>query len=362
MEKQLKLMSWPVKLPSSMFTGWLMINHPPVEGAYELGFGEPQKEWDVKMMEDIIAFYEADTYDVNSEIWGGIIKNHGDFIEFMRKRDYTNMFNYLRYMFTNPLMHGVAQGDFFYNRLIGNDENIVNNTGFAIYDKFITLMESTGLVPMFAPEDYQKEPKNFLKYYTVDPDKYIQILEQHYGIELKAPAYQGGHFGIQTAGHGLYSDRDIMSLAVAIRIAERYWEVRDTITICDIGGGVGHLAYYLTKFGFKNITTIDVPTVAAASIYFLDTNLPGNTIIKAMPGYFFGSIFDLVINVDGLTGYGVTEAKKYVDHIATNAKHFYSVNKESDSVRVCDVAGSLRRVTRNPCWLRRGYVEEDYVR
>lgn len=358
---KLKLMQVPLSLPSNMFTSFLMINHPPVEGAYETGFGTPCPVFNPELMKEVADFYLDQNFEVKSEIWGSIATKHKDFIDFINARNYPAMHEYLRYMFAEPLMHGVAQGDFFYARLKSNDDALVGATAFAIYDKFITLMEGVGLVPVFSPEDYQKDPKDFLKYYTIDPDKYMQLLESHYGIDLRAPTFQGNHFGIKTAGHGLYSDRDIMALGVAIRIAERYWDQRESMYICDIGGGVGHLSYYLTKFGFKNLTTIDVPTVSAAAKYFLNTNLPGHTINIKCPDDFDGH-FDLVINVDGLTGYGLEGAKHYTDIIMQKSRHFLSINKESDTIRVCDLMGNWRRATRNPFWLRRGYVEEDYVR
>jgi hypothetical protein len=356
---KLKLMTWPVRLPFNMFTGMLMINHPPVEGAYETDFGDKQHVRDMNHMKDLCQWYNnyLKSYKVDSEIWAGIVKNHLHLIDMLETDDYEGLFDYLASMFKHPITYGLAQGDVYYRRLVDESDFRVN-MAFAIYDKFISLMESSGLIPMFSPEAYEKNPQWFLKYYTIDPDKYMQLLETHYGAELKAPLYQGGLFGIRTQGHGLYSDRDIMSLGVAIKIAERYSDKKD-ISICDLGGGVGHLAFYLTKLGFKSVTTVDIPTVTVASAFFLDTNLPGNMIAKITPPMFDGK-YDLVVNVDGLTGYGVKQAREYTKIISSNARHFYSINKESDELRVCDIT-DMKRVTRNAFMLRRGYIEEDYI-
>ena len=362
MTKELKLMSWPVRLPSNYFTGFLMISHPPVEGGCEFGWGKPVETRDDKMLEDICDYFESriDKESIGmpgSVIWDSLVPTHAEFIEMLKERDYEKLHEYLRNMFTQPITHHIAQGDYFYNKLLKDEDDIQKNTGFAIYDKFITILEATALIPTFSPESYQID-NEFLKYYTVSPDKYIDTLEEHLGYELQAPKYSGQHFGIQTERHGLYSDRDIMALGVAIRISESYWNKKD-IEIVDIGSGLGYLPYYLKKLGFTNITHIDIPTVSTAGKYFLDTNMPGHGIKFVSPKDFTGE-YDLVINVDGITRYSKAAAELYMEKTSENAKHFLSINRESDKFRVSDIC-DMRRVSRNPFWYRKGYIEEDYV-
>ena len=74
----------------------------------------------------------------------------------------------------------------------------------------------------------------------------------------------------------------------------------------------------------------------------------------------FRSDFDLVINVDGLTQYSKEAAEGYTSKISAKTKHFLSINREFDEFRVSDIC-KMRRISRNQFWLRRGYVEEDYV-
>lgn len=362
---QLKLMEWDVKLPFNMFSRMLMINHPPVLGAYEFDKG---KYWGTNKapnyedaLKKVVEFWKEHAGpDVTSEIWSNMAKvGHNQFREMLDNGDIKNLDWYLENMFERPITDGLAQGE-RYTTMLSNEE-FRKNAGAMIYDKFIGLMEAVSIIPTFAPEDYEKEPRGMLKYYTIESDKYLQLLEDHFGKDLKAPKYQGGHFGIKTA-HGLYSDRDIMSLFIAIRIFERYGN-QPNISICDLGGGVGHLAYWLTKFGFTNITLVEVPTVAAAAVYWLETNLPGHK-IKVLPCQKFCQVnqtWKLVINQDGITGYG-DDAQKYADQIMKTCDHFYSVNKETDFTRVTDLFHKWTRVTRNPFWLRRGYVEEDYIK
>jgi 2-polyprenyl-3-methyl-5-hydroxy-6-metoxy-1,4-benzoquinol methylase len=92
---------------------------------------------------------------------------------------------------------------------------------------------------------------------------------------------------LQTEVDGLFSDRDIMALGVAIRIKETYWNRKD-ISICDIGSGLGYLPYYLKQLGFNNITHVDLPTISVASKYFMKTNMPDFDLKYVSPQDFDG--------------------------------------------------------------------------
>ena len=363
MNKEIRMMKWTVKLPASHFTGFLMINHPPAEGNYVSGWGKPFSKRDDKILNDLCDYFIERTKKENllsdSIIWDSIVPGHEEVIKYLLKRDLDKLHLYMQNMFKMPITNGTAQGDRYYNLLIRNEDDIQQHVAFSIYDKLLTLMEATGLIPMFSPEEFAKK-NDFLRFYAISVDKYIEMLEYNNdGCDLSAPKYQGTHFGLQSESHGLYSDRDIMSLGVAIRIAERYWDKKD-ISIIEVGAGVGHLAYYLYKLGFKNLTLVEIPTVAVSAKYFLDTNLEGHNIKIISPEEFTGKA-DLVINIDGLTEYNLEVAKSYVDKISKNSKHFYSVNREIDPFKVCDIT-PMNRVTRVPFWFRRGYVEEEFIR
>lgn len=353
-------MNWPVRLPSNLFTGFLMISHPPVEGACEFGWGAVPEDVSDDFLNSLCDYFEErmedETLDAGSMEWDAIIPTHAEFVELLKNRDIEQLRFYLAHMFTKPLCHGTAQGNYFYDRLIKNTDEIQKNTGFAIYDKFLTLMEANAIIPAFSPEEYQVK-NDFLKFYTIEPDDYMDMLERSFECDLTAPAYQGNHYGIQTSRHGLYSDRDIMALGVAIHIKQSYWDRKD-VTICDIGGGVGYLAYWLKKLGFENVTYVDLPTTTVSAKYFLETN--GVTNVKFISPKEFDGKYDLVVNFDGITTYGEKTAKDYIEKIEANAEHFLSVNREIDEYRVADIC-DMRRISRNPFWLRKGYITEDYV-
>jgi 2-polyprenyl-3-methyl-5-hydroxy-6-metoxy-1,4-benzoquinol methylase len=360
-KKLLKLMSWPIRLPSTYFTGLLMINHPPVEGGFNIGWGKPYEKRDDDFILSLCDYFEERTkqesLETGSIVWGSIVPTHAEFIELLKNRDCEKLHEYFRFMFAKPLTFGLAQGEFFYTRLKKDDEEIQKNTGFAVYDKFLSLLEAVSVVPAFSPEHYQST-NEWLKYYSVPMDQYLDELEAHVGHKIQAPEYQGEHFGLQTERHGLFSDRDIMALGVAIRIMESYWNRKD-ISICDIGSGLGYLPFYLKQLGFENITHIDIPTVTVAAKYFMKTNMPDFDLKYITPSEFNGE-YDLVINFDGLSTFNRKDAEDYANKISENAKHFLSINREIDDFRVCDIM-NMNRITRNPFWYRRGYIEEDYV-
>lgn len=361
MTKQLKMMTWQVKLPSNYFTGFLMINHPPVEGGCEFGWGKEYPHRDDAFLLELCDYFvnrvSQESIETGSVVWGSIVPTHAQFIEYLKTRNCEKLHEYLQNMWTKPLTYGIAQGEFFYDRLQKNDDEIQKNTGFAIYDKFLTLLESVGVLPTFSPEQFQAN-SDYLKYYSVSVDRYLTELEDHLKCKIQAPPYQGGHFGIQTENHGLFSDRDIMALGVAIRILESYWN-RPNITICDLGSGLGYLPYYLNIFGFKNVTHLDIPTVTVAAKYFMKTNAPEIDLKYISPNEFDGK-YDLVVNLDGMSTYNKDVAQEYANKISQNTKHFLSINREFDEFKVSEIM-NMTRVTRNPFWLRRGYVEEDYV-
>ena len=132
-----------------------------------------------------------------------------------------------------------------------------------------------------------------------------------------------------------------MALGVAIHIKQSYWD-RKNISICDIGGGVGYLAYWLNKLGFENVTYIDLPTITVSAMYFLHTNGIEN-VTFLNPDQFDGD-YDVVINFDGITTYGEKTAKEYLNKIAENGKHFLSINREFDEYRVSDIC-EMRRIS-----------------
>ena len=87
-KKLLKLMSWPIRLPSTYFTGLLMINHPPVEGGFNIGWGKPYEKRDDDFILSLCDYFEERTkqesLETGSIVWGSIVPTHAEFIELLK--------------------------------------------------------------------------------------------------------------------------------------------------------------------------------------------------------------------------------------------------------------------------------------
>ena len=184
--------------------------------------------------------------------------------------------------------------------------------------------------------------------------------------------------GIQTK-YGVASNRHIFYLWVVKRIIELC--PNKNSSIIEIGAGFGLLGYYLDRIGYRDYTTIDLAMINACQTYFLSRNLPyrnlilsgdvenpfdpqHNDSIKLLHSTDFKDVpknrFSIMVNMDGLTEYGLAEASKYAQ--SDCAPILFSINCESNPYRVYDIAQPSRKlVYRYPFWLRPGYIEELYV-
>ena len=152
--------------------------------------------------------------------------------------------------------------------------------------------------------------------------------------------------------------------------------------VLEIGGGLGRTAFYAHKLGITDYTIVDIPMTALAQGYFLGNALGENSImidgeklspqesasrVKLLsPHAFFSSSehYDLIINVDSLTEIGQETASAYWDAIEKRADLLLSINHETNPFSISQfIKGSknILKSSRNPYWMRRGYLEEVVV-
>ena len=100
-QKLLKLMSWPIKLPSNYFTGLLMINHPPVEGGCISDWGKIYEKVDESFLKTLCDYFEDrlknDSVNTESIVWSAIVPTHAEFIELLKSRKYDELNEYLKF-------------------------------------------------------------------------------------------------------------------------------------------------------------------------------------------------------------------------------------------------------------------------
>jgi hypothetical protein len=189
----------------------------------------------------------------------------------------------------------------------------------------------------------------------------------------------------------IWNIRDFDFILAAKTVSDLMLE-RKNISIMEIGGGFGGLAYWFYKIGFRNITIYDVPEMNIIQAYYLSKTLPDIKIsfydeynkpeknsseIKILPYWCLDNVslksYDLAINQDSLPEIPVPIAKYYLKKIIeTTKEYFYSANQEAYAPNylsgflqepvhelVKDIK-ELRLLFRSQFWVRTGYAQEIY--
>jgi len=252
-----------------------------------------------------------------------------------------------------------------------------------VKDRLVGLAEAIGCLPLENPEAGRWGENLF-----VDTDQLVEMIEKAMGITIAPPDVGAGRYGLRTS-RGIFNYRDVQALFTAWRVKELL--KRDVNPrVCEIGGGLGKVAYYCHLFGIRNYTIIDLPQVNVFQGYYLAKALPGMNVmlygedgetgtpegLRVYPSSAFPDLtdntFDLVLNQDSMPEMGHEVALNYVTQIKRKSdRWFLSINHESEArftgggahpviFRLVEESGGYERVYRMPFWLRRGYAEELY--
>lgn len=224
--------------------------------------------------------------------------------------------------------------------------------------------------------------------YHVDPpvnanhlttDELLDRIQQQLPFPIRFPPFSGNCLQGLLTKYGVTSNRHLFYLWVLKRILELCPDPQSGII--EIGAGFGVLGYYLDQVGYRDYTTIDLAMINVCQAYFLAKNLPNRTLIlsseagnpfdpqyrdaiKLLHATDFPSVpkhrFSLMVNMDGLTEMGATQAAQYAQSHC--APMLLSINHELNEFRVLDIVQPHKTLKyRYPFWLRDGYVEELYV-
>lgn len=249
-------------------------------------------------------------------------------------------------------------------------------------EELVRLAEALGVCGISNPENDAYHKQRIPPAANVDnlsPDEILDRIQTALPFAIQFPMFSGNcNLGIPTK-YGITSNRHIYYLWVLKKVIELCPD-RST-GIIEIGAGFGMLGYYLHQLGYMDYTTIDLALINACQTYFLHRNLPERNLVlsgdvedpfdlkhreclkllhcsdfKAVPANRFG----LMVNMDGLTEYGLEQAKVYVQ--SDCAPVLLSINHEVHPYRVCELPQPNRKMAyRYLFWLRPGYVEELYV-
>jgi hypothetical protein len=304
-------------------------------------------------------------------MWGSIFLRHQFFLNWMRNGELEQAHEHLNLMYQSPLMIGIGQGS-GETEIMQEYELVKHFRGLRSWDVFLGVMEYCGLC---GPQNHEQGAS-----FVATP---IESFIKNLPAEIIPPQWQGGLWGLKTS-RGIFSDRDLISLYIALKIREKF-PVEET-RILEIGGGAGYTAYWLYQLGFRNIFMVDIPSVAACQAYQLAANIGAENIslphenqeaavkfisIEQIPHRVDN--FDLVINCDSMPEMDKESLNTYLDFISNHARSFYSINQESRgthggvnqhvvrSVIKNEYQGRLTRIDRSKFWLRDGYAEEWYI-
>lgn len=281
----------------------------------------------------------------------------------------------LEYILNNP--HN-------YNIFYGFDDNcktIHDNSGFnfnfryskSIIDKLLSFCEFLGILRLDYPEGLKQ------RYKFLDIEELIIKIEKKIHLKLKFNNPFPGEKGINTS-RGILQVREIQAIYQAFKIKQILKHQKYKIkNVLEFGGGMGRTAYYCYKFGIKNYTLVDLLVPRICQINYLSRIINENKIITdpkkfeflkknikiISPKLLFSNNFkfDLVFNSDSFTEIDYINQKKYQKYILKNSKIFYSINHENNAFKVSDFfkKSILLNYSKNLYWLRRGYVEEEFI-
>ena len=306
---------------------------------------------------------------------------HGEALALIHASDVRGLAAYLREAHAKGITVGVSQGPAATNAL-RTDPEIRLRVLTQFVDYLASLAEFLGLMDVEAPD--QEGP--FGENLHADADRLVERISRHVGIPLEPPPVIGANFGIRTPG-GILSGRDLCSLYAALRLRDLAIDAGvASPRVCEIGGGVGGVAYYGALLGGR-FTIVDLPIIGVLQAYYLQRALPDHeirlhgedvspsTAIRLAPTFRFadqpGGV-DFLFNQDSIPEMSARHAREYLRHAREMTRHgFLSINQEARALQsgaqqqsvvreLVDEAGGFRRATRHRHWLRAGYVEELY--
>jgi hypothetical protein len=352
---------------------WTTRNAPQQKIPYQPkgAWGDGDLEFDPVLMKRLSAFIKSSRWlKEPGHMWGDIVQQHQFFLDWMRDGELEKAHEHLNLMHQSPLMHGISQGS-GETEIMKEYSKAQEMRLLRTWDVFLGVMEYVGVI---SPQNHEQGAS----YLAVAEDTLLQSAPN----TIVAPRWQGGLWGIKTS-RGLFSDRDLMSLYIALKITEKY--PKET-RILEIGGGAGYTAYWLHKLGFTNLFMVDIPSVATCQAYQLAANIGAENI--SLPNESHEAAvkfispeqiphridqFGLVVNCDSMPEMDKESLNTYLDFISNSARTFYSINQECRgtyngtmqhvvrSVIKNEYKDRLIRIDRSRFWLRDGYTEEWYI-
>jgi hypothetical protein len=290
-------------------------------------------------------------------------------------------------MFREDFVYGLASGS-----LINNARSCLGRKIWSMkyQDNIVSLGEYLGVTRAESPEQG-------LKGYALKDGlgRLIEKIEVEIGKSVGFPDI-GAPYGIKIKDTLLTMEHP-EHLYVALRLSRAVNcllkdKINKPLNLVEIGAGYGGLAYCIKKLGIINInsyTIVDLPLINVLQGYFLmkafgssAVNLFGesvskNTVLSIIPNLVYEKEIknqvDVLINENSMPEMSDDIVKNYMEFAKRQVSGlFFSYNHEAYSVvygkpqvlvpGIINRVGGFVRLSRNPSWVRNGYVEEIYGR
>jgi putative sugar O-methyltransferase len=359
---------------------------PKVEEAFSVAQASPDEAGIVDRV--IEAYHRALADDPRRkdrklDIWSQLATHHHrEILELLERRDVRGVTEYLREAHAKDLTFGITQGSHTTEQL-RTRADARELVLLQYLDRLTSLAEYLGVLDVESPEQNGQWGENF----QIDPDTLASRISAAIGIQMATGPVIGSYFGIKTK-EGVVTGRDVCALYAALRLRVIAEDLGlQNAEICEIGGGLGGVAYYAALLGIGRYTIIDLPLVGVLQGYFLLRALPNLKIclygerespdaaVFLLPTFCFDRPdrqYDILLNQDSIPEMHPDYSLGYLRQARKNVRHaFLSINQEArapQSEGVCQTVvrelvkevGGYRQVNRSRHWLQAGYVEELY--
>ncbi len=310
------------------------------------------------------------------DIWTDLATSyHREFIDVLQEGSPETLAKYLLSVHARGISQGLVQGEIEYQKL-RSSQIFRRFTGVNIKDKLVALAEYLSVLPYENPEQ-GTYGANIYK----DENKLILEIEKRLKIKITTPDFENALFKLKLRSGSLHV-RDIYALYTAIRVLETAGK---KVKVAEIGGGVGKAAYYSYKLGIRDYSIFDLSYINVLQGYFLLKSFPNSVslygekpkAIKVLPDFMFAKMpknrFDLTLNEDSFPEINPGLVRNYLKDIRRNTKKYLlSINQEGESSfaaikqsivgKIIEEAGGFKKEYRFPFWVRKGYIEELYIK
>jgi putative sugar O-methyltransferase len=364
-----------------------IVQHPPVHGQPDIRLSRTQAQPGTRHIEIaerlIRAFIAASRDEADQRIAGAgddlwTVIQRGELASFwgvMERKDPRALSEYLLQFGQN----GTGFGGLTFYQDGYNQIKDESHIALSYFDKAVSLAEAMGCLQYENPEQ-GRWGENLYR----NADEIFDAIEKEFGAPITPPQHTTGVFGIQTS-RGVFHYRHLNALYAAWRIRRMLSSPADAV--CEYGGGLGTIPYFLRVLGILDYTIYDIPISNVFAGHFLMNSLSpedvvlygekgGANTIKVLPYWECrgapDKCFGVTINQDSFPEIDETMVRVYLSEIQRTTRDiFISINQEGEAPipvggrnlnisRLMNSFPLFYRLHRSRYWIREGYVEEVY--